>query len=216
MIEDFFLKYENIARKADFLFKTIQEKYSLSVTCHICCCDCCYAIFGVFPVEAAYLNYHFSRLDRKIKRDVLRRAEKADDEMLKVKDRLRVFDDKPQMKVFGLGKQRVRCPFLTDKKECVLYEKRPIICRIYGVPYSLKDGEKENSYVCSISNFQEKVAYPTVKLDKLYNELVKLSKELLTEGGTPIAKLNKADLMLPLSRVLRIPFEAIIKGDFGE
>jgi hypothetical protein len=50
----------------------------------------------------------------------------------------------------------------------------------------------------------------------LYNELVKLSKELLTEGGTPIAKLNKADLMLPLSRVLRIPLEAIIKGDFGE
>lgn len=216
MIEDFFLKYENITRKADFLFKTIQEKYPLSVTCHIRCCDCCYAIFGVFPVEAAYLNYHFNRLERKIKRDVLRRAEKADDEMLKVKDRMRVFDDKPQMKVFGLGKQRVRCPFLTDKKECVLYEKRPIICRIYGVPYSLKDGEKENSYVCSISNFQEKVEYPTVKLDKLYNELVKLSKELLTEGGTPIAKLNKANLMLPISIVLRIPVEAIIKGDFGE
>lgn len=216
MIEDFFSKYENIARKADFLFKTIQEKYPLSVTCHIRCCDCCYAIFGVFPVEAAYLNYHFNRLERKIKRDVLRRAEKADDEMLKVKDRMRVFDDKPQMKVFGLGKQRVRCPFLTDKKECVLYEKRPIICRIYGVPYSLKDGEKENSYVCSISNFQEKVEYPTVKLDKLYNELVKLSKELLTEGGTPIAKLNKANLMLPVSIVLRIPVEAIIKGDFGE
>ena len=216
MIEDFFSKYENITRKADFLFKTIQEKYPLSVTCHIRCCDCCYAIFGVFPVEAAYLNYHFNRLERKIKRDVLRRAEKADDEMLKVKDRMRVFDDKPQMKVFGLGKQRVRCPFLTDKKECVLYEKRPIICRIYGVPYSLKDGEKENSYVCSISNFQEKVEYPTVKLDKLYNELVKLSKELLTEGGTPIAKLNKANLMLPVSIVLRIPVEAIIKGDFGE
>jgi Fe-S-cluster containining protein len=215
MLNDLFSKYENIARNADFLFKTIQEKYPLSVTCHIRCCDCCHAVFGLFPIEAAYLNYHFNRLERRIKRDVLRRAEKADDEMLRVKDRLQVFD-KPQMQVYGLGKQRVRCPFLTDKKECVLYEKRPIICRIYGVPYSLKDGKKEKSYVCSVSGFQEKVAYPTVKLDKLYNELVKLSKEILIEGGTPIAKLNKADLMLPLSRVLRIPFEAIIKGDFGE
>jgi Fe-S-cluster containining protein len=216
MIDELFSKYKLETQKADFLFKTIQEKYPLSVTCHIRCCDCCYAVFGVFPIEAAYINYHFNRLERKIRRDVLRRAEKADDEMLRAKDSLQVFDNKPQMQVYGLGKQRVRCPFLADKKECIFYEKRPIICRIYGVPYSLKDGKKENSYVCSISGFQEKVAYPAVKLDKLYNELVKLSKELLTEGGTPIIKLNKANLMLPLSRVLKMSVETIIKGDFGK
>jgi Fe-S-cluster containining protein len=216
MIDELFSKYKLETQKADYLFKTIQEKYPLSVTCHIRCCDCCYAVFGVFPIEAAYINYHFNRLERKIRRDVLRRAEKADDEMLRAKDSLQVFDNKPQMQVYGLGKQRVRCPFLADKKECIFYEKRPIICRIYGVPCSLKDGKKENSYVCSISGFQEKVAYPAVKLDKLYNELVKLSKELLTEGGTPIIKLNKANLMLPLSRVLKMSVETIIKGDFGK
>jgi Fe-S-cluster containining protein len=215
MIDNLFSKYATVAQKADILFKSIAEKYPLSVKCRIRCCDCCYAVFGVFPIEAAHLRYHFNHLDRKIKRDVLRRAEKADDEILRAKDRLQVFDNKPQMQVYGLGKERIRCPFLTDRKECVLYEKRPIICRIYGVPYSLKDGKKEKSHVCSVSGFQEKVTYPTVKLDKLYNELVKLSRELLTVGGTPIVKLNKANLMLPLSRVLRMPFEAIIKGDFG-
>jgi len=215
MINDLFSRYENIARKADFLFKTIQEKYPLSIKCHIRCCDCCYAVFGVFPVEAAYINYHFNRLERKIRRDILRRAEKAEDEMLKAKDSLKVFEDNPKMKVFGLGKQRVRCPLLQDSEECVLYEKRPIICRIYGVPYSLKQGDKEQAFVCSVSGFQEKVTYPTVKLDKIYQELCQLSKELLTEAGylNPAAKAN---LMLPLSRILRMPFEAIVKGNFGE
>lgn len=216
MIDELFSKYELEARKADYLFKTIQEKYPLSVTCHIRCCDCCYAVFGVFPIEAAYINYYFNRLERKIRRDILRRAEKADDEMLRAKDTLKVFEDDPKMKVFGLGKQRVRCPLLQDSEECVLYEKRPIICRIYGVPYSLAKERKEQSYVCSMSGFQEKATYSTVKLDKLYNELVKLSKELMAEGGTPIAKLNKANFMLPLSKVLRMPFEEIIKGEFGE
>ncbi|MEW6162670.1 MAG: YkgJ family cysteine cluster protein [Nitrospirota bacterium] len=216
MLDDLFSRYENIARKANHLFNTIQEKYPLSVTCHIRCCDCCYAVFGVFPIEAAYINYHFNHLERKLRRDILRRAEKAEAEMLKAKDTLKVFEDDPKMKVFGLGKQRIRCPFLTDRDECIFYEKRPIICRIYGVPYSLAKERKEQSYVCSMSGFQEKATYPTVKLDKLYNELVKLSKELMAEGGTPIAKLNKANLMLPLSRVLRIPFEEIIKGEFGE
>jgi len=216
MIDDLFSKYELAVQKADLLFKTIQEKYPLSVTCHIRCSDCCHAVFGVFPVEAAYINYHFNNLERKIRRDILRRAEKAETEMSKAKDTLKAFEDDPKMKVFGLGKQRVRCPFLTDRGECIFYEKRPIICRIYGVPYSLKDGDKEHSHVCSVSNFQANVTYPTVKLDKLYNELVKLSKELMAEGGTPIAKLNKANLMLPLSRVLRMSFEEIIKGKFGE
>jgi len=147
-----------------------------------------------------------------MRRDILRRAEKAEDEMLKAKDKLKVFEDKPDMKVYGLGKQRVRCPFLTSRKECVLYEKRPIICRIYGVPYSLKNGDKEQAYVCGISGFEDKVSYPTVKLDKIYHELCQLSRELFAEAGS--ANPKKSTLMLPISRVLRMPFEAISKGEF--
>ena len=214
MLNDLFSKYVHEVQKADHLFKTIQEKYPLSVCCSIHCCDCCHAVFGVFPIEAAYINYHFNRLDRKIRRDILRRAEKAETEVLRTKDKLKIFDDKPQMKVYGLGKQRVRCPLLTEKEECVLYEKRPIICRIYGVPFSLKNGNKEKAYVCGVSGFQTKVTYPTVKLYKIYDELCKLSEELFKNTGS--ARPEKAALMLPLSRILRMPFEAIIKGDFGE
>jgi Fe-S-cluster containining protein len=214
MLDDLFSKYVLEARKADHLFKTIQEKYPLSVRCRIHCCDCCNAIFGVFPIEAAHINYYFNRLERRIKRDILRRAEKAETEMLRAKDTLQVFDDKPQMKVYGLAKQRVRCPLLTEKEECVLYEKRPIICRIYGVPFSLKNGDKEQAYVCGVSDFQAKVTYPTVKLYKIYGELCKLSEELFQKAGS--THLEKAILMLSLSRILRMPFEAIMKGDFEE
>lgn len=214
MLNDLFSKYVLETRKADHLFKTIQEKYPLSVKCRIHCCDCCHAVFGVFPIEAAFINYHFNHLERKIRRDVLRRAEKAEADVLRAKDKLKAFDDKPQMKVYGLGKQRVRCPLLTEREECVLYEKRPIICRIYGVPFSLKTKDKERSYVCNISGFQEKVTYPTVKLYKIYNQLCKLSEELFKKVGSTHPE--KAFLMLPLSRVVRMPFETLIKGDFEE
>ena len=215
MIEELFSQYSTIARKANLLFKSIQEKYPMSVKCRVHCCDCCHAIFGVFPIEAAYINYHFNRLERKARRDALRRAEKAETEMLKVKDRLKIFEEDPKMKVFGLGKQRVRCPLLQDSEECVLYENRPIICRVYGVPYTLKKENKEVSYVCGLSNFEEKASYPSVKLDNIYQELVRLSMDLLTEAGylNPAAKAN---LMLPLARVVRMPFEEIMKGKFGE
>jgi len=215
MIEELFSEYSTFARKADLAFKSIQEKFPMSVKCRVRCCDCCHAIFGVFPIEAAYINHHFNRLERKARRDVLRRAEKAEAEMLKAKDKLKVFEDDPKMKVFGLGKQRVRCPLLQDSEECVLYENRPIICRVYGVPYSLKKDKKELSYVCGVSDFQEKASYPAVKLDNIYHELVRLSTDLLAEAGylNPAAKAN---LMLPLERVVRMSFEDIMKGNFGE
>ncbi len=215
MTENLFSEYAAIARKADLVFKSIREKYPMSVKCRVRCCDCCHAIFGVFPIEAAYINYHFNRLERKARRDALRRAEKAEADMLKAKDRLKVFEEDPKMKVFGLGKQRVRCPLLQDSEECLLYETRPIICRVYGVPYTLMKGKKEVSYVCSLSNFEEKASYQAVKLDKIYHELVRISTNLLTEAGflNPAAK---ADLMLPLSRVLRMPLKEIMEGNFGE
>ncbi|MEW6584325.1 MAG: YkgJ family cysteine cluster protein [Nitrospirota bacterium] len=215
MIEEIFSEYAALARKADILFRTVQEKYPDSVRCRVRCSDCCHAVFGLFPVEAAFINYHFSRLERKARRDVLRRTEKSETEMLKAKDTLKVFDEDPKMKVYGLGKQRVRCPFLSDKEECVFYEKRPVICRIYGVPYSLQKEKKEHSYVCGVSGFQEKAAYPTVKLDRIYTELCKLSEKMLTEGKA-LHPDRKANLMMPLSRILRMPFEDIVSGKFEE
>ena len=215
MIDDLFGKYLQEVRKADYLFRTIQEKYPDSVRCRIRCCDCCHAVFGVFPIEAAYIHRQFDRLDRKVRRDVLRRAEKAEAEILKAKDTLKVFEDKPQMEVYGMGKQRVRCPFLSEREECVLYETRPVICRLYGVPFSLSDGKKEKAYACGLSGFQEKVAYPTAKLYKIYHELCNISMDLFKEAGY-IQPGKKANLMLPLSRVVRMSFEDIVKGDFGE
>ncbi|MEW6054715.1 MAG: YkgJ family cysteine cluster protein [Nitrospirota bacterium] len=215
MKEELFPRYEIQSRKADILFRTIHEKYPDSVKCRIRCCDCCHAVFGLFPIEAAYINYHFNHLDRKVRRDVLKRAEKSEGEMLRAKDRLKVFEEDPKMKVYGLGKQRVRCSLLSEKEECVLYEHRPVICRIYGVPYSLHKGKKEIAYVCGLSGFETKTSYPTVKLYTLYQELVKLSMEMLQDAGflNPAAK---AGLMLPVSRVLRMSFDDIVNGNFGE
>jgi hypothetical protein len=77
----------------------------------------------------------------------------------------------------------------------------------------LKQGKKVQSYVCNLSGFEAKATYPAVKLDTMYQELVKLSTELFAEAGylNPAAK---ATLMLPLARILRMSFEDIIKGNF--
>ncbi len=68
MIDELFSQYQNEVRKADILFKTIAEKYPLSVKCRIRCCDCCNAVFGIFPIEAAYIHHHLRQARQKDKK----------------------------------------------------------------------------------------------------------------------------------------------------
>jgi len=203
---DFFGEYETLVKKADILFQKIAQEYPSCVRCHIHCCDCCYAPFGLFIIEAAYINFYFNRLERRQRREIFRRMEKTETDILHAKDRLHVFDDDPKMKVFGMGRQRIRCPFLNDKEECDFYEKRPIICRLYGVPLALK----EKVYACGSSGFQKGVTYPTVKLDEIYHQLCNLSERLLNWAGS--AHPEKCSLMLFVPRALKLPFNNLIKG----
>ncbi len=203
---DLFGEYESWAQKADILFKKIAHDYPECVKCHVHCCDCCYAPFGVFLIEAAYINYYFNRLDTKQKKEIFRRIEKTETQLLAARDRLHAFDDNPKMKVFGLGKQRVRCPFLNNREECDLYQKRPIICRIYGVPFEVN----KEAHVCGLSGFKKGVTYPVVKLDKIYENLQRLSEEMLVMAKSPHPE--RSLLLIPLSRALRMPLEDIIQG----
>jgi len=205
---DFFGEYETLAQKVNYLFKKIETEHPEGVRCHIHCCDCCYAPFGLFIIEAAYINFYFNRLETKQKKEIFRRIEKTEIQMLEAKDRLRAFDDNPKMKVFGLGKQRVKCPFLNDRDECDLYEKRPIICRLYGVPFSINN----EAHVCGLSGFKKGVTYPTVKLDKIYDQLCSLSVELLNWTRSPHPE--RALLLLPLAKAIRMPLDSLIRGDF--
>jgi Fe-S-cluster containining protein len=139
-------------------------------------------VFDVTLVEAVYLNHHLNTsLSRKQKRPVIRRAEKADRKYYQVKQKLQkmyVGEGKSPEEVFlQLANERVRCPLLNDEEECDLYDKRPITCRVYGIPTSI--GGK--CHTCEKSAFKEGNAYPTVNLDKMNDRLFALSKELLEE-----------------------------------
>ncbi len=206
---DLFAEYKTLVDKADNAFKKMQQEYGQCIPCRIHCYDCCYAIFGLFLIEAIFLNYFFNNLKREKRREAIIRAEKTDAKMLQVKDRLNeAFPDDPKMQVYGLGKQRARCPLLDDKNECILYEHRPITCRLYGIPISING----KASVCGKTGFQKGVTYPTFDLDKVYKELYLLSKELLQQARCQ--NLGKATLLISVSKAIKTPLINLIKKDF--
>ena len=202
----FFEEYELLLKKADDIFLTVKQKYPEEVTCKEGCTDCCYALFDLTLIEAMYINFQFNKniTDKKQREEVLEEANKIDRKIYKLKRRL--FKEKQKGKsteeiLEEVSKTKIRCPLLGEDSKCILYKYRPITCRLYGIPLSF-DGKVKT---CSLSNFVAGKKYPAVFVDKIQDQLILLSKKLVSSIPTRYTRLW--EVLVPLSMALLTDYD---------
>ncbi|MBN2034444.1 MAG: hypothetical protein JW836_14315 [Deltaproteobacteria bacterium] len=208
-LENLFQRYEALAQKADASFHRMETDYGECIACGIQCSDCCHALFGLFLVEAAYMQEHFRKLPAGERQAALLRADKADRDLKKVEVKLELHSRDPQMRASILARERVMCPLLDERQGCVLYPWRPITCRVYGIP-TMVHGKAR---VCPLAAFKPEETYPVFDLDGVYKALYQLSREILVERGAK--ETEKASLLISVSKALKTPAEGILSGNFG-
>ena len=210
----FFARYEAFAREADALFEHISGQFPELVVCREQCSNCCHALFDLSLVEALYLNKAF--LERipegSARAAVLEAADAADRHTARIKRK--VFKESQAGKdsnelLAEVAALTVRCPLLDKDDRCLLYEVRPITCRLYGVPTAI--GGK--AHTCGKTGFVQGEAYPTVALDKIQQRLTLLSEELATTIGTAYTQL--ASMYVPVSTALLTVYDAAYLGIGG-
>ncbi|MBW2609954.1 MAG: YkgJ family cysteine cluster protein [Deltaproteobacteria bacterium] len=199
----FFQSYEFLADKADKAFQKIEKEYGAYIACKPHCSDCCHAVFGLFLIEASYIQHHFSQLDIKEKDMALTRCDQADRDLKRMAIRLSKHENDPQMTALALARERIRCPLLDDNDECILYSSRPITCRIYGIPTAIHGKAR----VCGMAGFKKGEQYPVFDLDSVYRDLFALSKELLEQAGEK--DIERASLLISVSKALRTPIQKL-------
>jgi Fe-S-cluster containining protein len=196
----YFKKYEEILKVADQVFDRVEQEYTACVKCKIGCADCCHALFDLTLIEALYLNHKFNaEFEGLAREERLERASKVDRHINKIKRKafgdLRAGKDENEI-LADLGRERARCPLLNKDDACELYPYRPVTCRFYGIPTAICG----KGHTCGLSGFVEGEQYPTVNLDKIHEQLQKISAELIQDLGTKYYKL--ADMLVPLSMAL--------------
>lgn len=199
-----FHNYEYLVDRVEEAFKKVSLEHKSCIKCELHCSDCCQAVFGLFLIEAAFLHDHFKQLKPAKQKAALARAKKADQDLIKLQKLLEEFKDDPKMSNYALAKERILCPLLDENDECILYHRRPITCRAYGIPTKIEG----SSRVCGKSGFKRGEKYPVFDLDNIYKELHLLSQELLTEAKHD--DLEKASLLVSVSMAISTPIEDII------
>jgi len=200
-----FEPYDRLVSRADKSFERIMGEYPDCVACKPGCADCCHAVFGLFLIEAVFLKNDFDRLGEKEKNAALERGLAAEKEIKTLERTLEEFKDDPRMSAYAMARARVRCPLLSDKDTCVLYEYRPITCRIYGIPTMIQGVPR----ICGSTGFKKDRQYPVFNMDGVQKELFQLSKDLLTNAGIEAAH-ERASLLISVPKILKTPIDDLV------
>jgi Fe-S-cluster containining protein len=206
----FYQQYEELVSQLDQVFNQMKEQYSECVTCHVGCSDCCYALFDLTLIEAMYIHDKFFDLvDNQHQKQILEKAEQVDRRIHVIKKNAfkAVQNGRDQNEIMmDISREKIGCPLLNDDNQCILYDHRPITCRVYGLPTAIGD----NSHTCGKTNFEKGVTYPTIKIDQVHDRLIKLSMEWTAKIASRFDKLH--EVLVPLSMALITDYNDIYLG----
>jgi len=209
-LKPYFEKYESLVEKSEEAFNRVKAAHTECVKCEEKCADCCFALFDLTLIEALYLHHKFNeKFKGSAKVELVEKANRADRQIYKIKRK--AFKELQSGRNEGellaeMALERVRCPLLSEKDLCDLYEYRPLTCRFYGIPTAIGGA----GHTCGKSGFKEGEKYPTVNLDAVYGQLQQISAELLRDIQSKNVKL--VDLLVPLSSAVIMDFDEVFLG----
>ena len=159
------------------LFEQMDQAYGQvcrqsGFVCRGCQDNCCGTRFYHHTlIEYLYLKVGLDSLSEQAREAVRQRADQAHHQMRR--------DDAQGRK------QRIMCPLNQDGR-CILYARRPMICRLHGVPHQLRrpDGRLQIGPGCGDFELQCPGSVPA-RLDRtpLYTTLADLERRLRQRTG---------------------------------
>ncbi len=195
----YFKQYESLVEQVDAVFEKVSNEFSDEVKCNNGCTECCFAVFDLTFIEALYLKTKFNeKFSGKIQHDIITEAGEIDRLLYKLKrDIVKKADhEKGNLEIIAkLSKAKVKCPLFSNDK-CLMYEYRPIACRVSGIPSSTNGF----AHICGLSAFNKGKEYPTLNMDIVYNKLYKISKQLVKDKNSKHRQMG--DILAPVSMAI--------------
>jgi hypothetical protein len=192
--------YLGLVGKAEEAFSILSKKYQDKINCRLSCDSCCSVYYELQLIEAFYVsNSARSFLDHKTYKRVLARAEEGQKQFSEAKAYLSSLK-LDQFELENSAAQLVLpCP-LKEDHSCVLYEHRPITCRLYGVPQQI--GNRVIS--CPKNSFESGSQYDTIKIRGIQKPLEQCSTEFIRDL---IGIVPEYPILFSMSDALLIKFD---------
>jgi len=129
----------------DDWFKHIREKYSAQMQCGKGCTACCHGLFDISLTDAVNVVRGFLELEPAVQERVYSKAAELHSTIRDVapesSEPTLFGEDDPRIDQIVDAANSPPCPCLGDQGECLIYEYRPMSCRLEGAPMiDVRDG----------------------------------------------------------------------------
>ncbi|MDD2853100.1 MAG: YkgJ family cysteine cluster protein [Desulfuromonadaceae bacterium] len=201
-------RYGALLREVDAWFQQCQERHPEQIACHNGCSSCCRGLFDITLLDAYYLRYGFNALPIDQKIDIRQAAS----QLLALLSRVNTMFVKPwllnsipeeQWDALMPEEDETPCLLLSKDGRCLVYEYRPMTCRLNGIPLIDISGEEFFDEWCTL-NFTG--ADPREFMDLRFPFTELFTRELLffqeftcLLGGK---ERNEVDLFIPAAIVM--------------
>ncbi|MDQ7783461.1 MAG: hypothetical protein RDU20_11305 [Desulfomonilaceae bacterium] len=177
-LADHLRRYMELAAQADNLFRTVEKLHGELMPCKVRCNDCCSVYFELCLIEAFTMSAMFRReLSRKIQSRVLSRAAMVEPLFVDANRTLQsIGGSDAGDRIDAASRLRIPCP-LNEDGSCVLYDYRPVTCRLYGIPQNMGD----RVVSCPRTGFKQGRKYHTVNVHEIQTRLFEYSRDLLRD-----------------------------------
>jgi len=154
-MQDILTEYRQLLRGIDGWFARCIEQSGDQIACRQGCTGCCRGLFEISLLDAALLQSGFALLTDSVKEQVLDKAQaRVADLQLRwpefqapyILNRL-PHDDWLQMPENDLSP----CPLLGADGLCLVYDARPLTCRLHGLPNIDCSGESFSDDWCTLN-----------------------------------------------------------------
>lgn len=172
-----------LVERVETFGQTVRQRYPTQIACHAGCDGCCYQQFTIFPVEVHHMAQTIAALSPEARERLRQHVQQADDSLQ--------VTDQPQP-----------CMLLRHGC-CSLYEGRPLMCRMQGLPLQSDmierpDGLKRD---CCPLNFpdialEDLEAQVVYNLDLVNQTLVAINHLFVQEYHVPRQRLSIRQALL--------------------
>jgi Fe-S-cluster containining protein len=188
-LADHIRRYMELTAQADELFAAVERLHGDLMPCKVGCNDCCSVYFELSLIEAFTISGMFRQnLPGNVQERCLSRSEMVEPLFHQAGSLMQTMDgaktENREERAEAAARLKIPCP-LNEDGSCVLYQHRPITCRIYGTPQQIGD----RVVSCPRTGFEKGAKYQTVHVETIHRKLYEYSCDLLFDllGVKPLA-----------------------------
>jgi len=208
---DILSQYKTLLETVDQWFEHCATVAAIEINCRRACTGCCHGLFEISLLDARLLQEGFSRLQPDVQKIAL---EKSRHRLAQLQELWPDFQSPfilnrlPHEEWQQMPEEdKTPCPLLSDDGLCLVYEFRPMTCRLHGLPNIDLSGESFSDAYCTL-NFTASNPLENEKLRWHFRKTFAMEFDLLGEFNEELTGKRQLELDTFIPTALLIDFNA--------